>query len=180
MDTVCFCSWNIRRWVFWEPVNWLFGPRNTVYCYGWFGECTTRLTSELPGIVIHVLIIFTVLRVIVKGFEMHWRWLTTCTQCSASYQLASLSLGQQMACILIVTVYMYTVRSESNSSVRLRNVGLVVSLEVALKCAVVSLYSVVKQRLKCNNGKVCNCLIQFLLTMVLSVEARGHHFQHLL
>jgi hypothetical protein len=28
-----------------------------------------------------------------------------------------------------------------------------------LKCAVVSLYSVVKQRLMCNNGKVCNCLI---------------------
>jgi hypothetical protein len=47
-----------------------------------------------------------------------------------------------------------------------------------LKCAVVSLYSVVKQRLKCNTGKVCNCLIQFLLTMVLSVEERGHHFQH--
>jgi hypothetical protein len=35
-----------------------------------------------------------------------------------------------------------------------------------LKCAVVSLYSVVKQRLKCNTGKVCNCLIQFLLTIV--------------
>jgi hypothetical protein len=40
----------------------------------------------------------------------------------------------------------------------------------SLKCAVVSLYSVVKQRLKCNIGKVCNCLIQFLLAMVLSVE----------
>jgi hypothetical protein len=26
-------------------------------------------------------------------------------------------------------------------------------------CAVVSLYSVVKQRLKCNTGKVCNCLV---------------------
>jgi hypothetical protein len=35
-----------------------------------------------------------------------------------------------------------------------------------LKCAVVSLNSVVKQRLKCNTGEVCNCLIQFLLTMV--------------
>jgi hypothetical protein len=32
-----------------------------------------------------------------------------------------------------------------------------------LQCAVVSLYSVVKQWLKCNTGKVCNCLIQFLL-----------------
>jgi hypothetical protein len=42
-----------------------------------------------------------------------------------------------------------------------------------LKCAVVSLYSVVKQRLKCNTGKVCNCLIQFLLTVVLSIEKRG-------
>jgi hypothetical protein len=39
-----------------------------------------------------------------------------------------------------------------------------------LKCAVVSLYSVVKLRLKCNTGKVFNCLIQFLLTMVLSTE----------
>jgi hypothetical protein len=33
-------------------------------------------------------------------------------------------------------------------------------------------YSVVKQRLKCNTGKVCNCLIQFLLTVVLSIEER--------
>jgi hypothetical protein len=41
-----------------------------------------------------------------------------------------------------------------------------------LKCAVVSLYSVVKQRLKCNTGKVCNCLFQVLLTMVLSIEKR--------
>jgi hypothetical protein len=38
------------------------------------------------------------------------------------------------------------------------------------KCAVVSLYSVVKQQLKCNTGKVFNCLIQFLLTVVLSSE----------
>jgi hypothetical protein len=43
---------------------------------------------------------------------------------------------------------------------------------LALKCAVVSLYSVVKQRLKCNTGKVCNCLVQFLLTTVLSIEGR--------
>jgi hypothetical protein len=40
------------------------------------------------------------------------------------------------------------------------------------KCAVVSLYSAVKQRLKCNTVKVCNCLIQFLLTVVLSIEER--------
>jgi hypothetical protein len=46
--------------------------------------------------------------------------------------------------------------------------------KLPLKC-IVSLCSVVKQRLKCNTGKVCNCLIQFLLTMV-----RGYHFQHLL
>jgi hypothetical protein len=39
-----------------------------------------------------------------------------------------------------------------------------------LKCAVISLYSFVKQRLKCNTGKVGNCLIQVLLAMVLSIE----------
>jgi hypothetical protein len=44
--------------------------------------------------------------------------------------------------------------------------------KLPLKCAVVSLYSVVKQQLKCNIGKVFNCLIQFLLTMVLSIEER--------
>jgi hypothetical protein len=41
-----------------------------------------------------------------------------------------------------------------------------------VKCAVVSLYSGVKQRLNCNGGKVFNCLIQFLLTMFLSNEER--------
>jgi hypothetical protein len=30
--------------------------------------------------------------------------------------------------------------------------------------------SAVKQRLNCNTDKVCNCLIQFLLTMVPSIE----------
>jgi hypothetical protein len=44
-----------------------------------------------------------------------------------------------------------TVRSESRCALRLRYVDLVVSIEVPLKC---------------NTGKVCNCLIQFLLTMV--------------
>jgi hypothetical protein len=44
--------------------------------------------------------------------------------------------------------------------------------KLPLKCAVVLLYSVVKQLLKCNSGKVCNCLIQFLLTVVLSTEER--------
>jgi hypothetical protein len=56
-----------------------------------------------------------------------------------------------------------TMRSESRCAVRLRYVDLVVGIEVPLKCAVVSVYSVVKQRLKFNTGKVCNCLIQFLL-----------------
>jgi hypothetical protein len=36
----------------------------------------------------------------------------------------------------------------------------------------ISLYSVVEQRLKCNTGEVFNCLIKFLLTMVLSIEKR--------
>jgi hypothetical protein len=43
--------------------------------------------------------------------------------------------------------------------------GVYISLSVALRCAVVSLYSVVKQRLNCNTSKVFNYLIQFLLTM---------------
>jgi hypothetical protein len=36
----------------------------------------------------------------------------------------------------------------------------------------ISLYSVVKQRLKCNTGKVFDCLNQFLLALVLSIEER--------
>jgi hypothetical protein len=52
-----------------------------------------------------------------------------------------------------------TMRSESRCALKLWYVDLVGSIEVALRCAVVSLYSVVKQRLKCNTGKVCNCLI---------------------
>jgi hypothetical protein len=67
-----------------------------------------------------------------------------------------------------------TVRSESRLHL---GYGTYIWLSVSklpLKCAVVSLYSVVKQRLKCNTGKVCNGLIRFLLTMV-----RGHNFQHL-
>jgi hypothetical protein len=59
------------------------------------------------------------------------------------------------------------VRSESRCALSQRYVDLVFSIEVAVKCAVVSPYSVVKQRLKYNTGKVCNCLIKFLLTMVL-------------
>jgi hypothetical protein len=56
--------------------------------------------------------------------------------------------------------------SESRCALTLRYVDLVVSIEVA----VFSLYSVVKQRLMCNTGKVCDCLIHFLLTTVLSSE----------
>jgi hypothetical protein len=41
--------------------------------------------------------------------------------------------------------------------------------KLPLQYAVVSLCSVVKQRLKCDTGKVRDCLIQFLLTMVLSI-----------
>jgi hypothetical protein len=41
--------------------------------------------------------------------------------------------------------------------------------KLPIKCAVVSLYSVVKQQLKCNTDKVCNCLIKVLLTVVLSI-----------
>jgi hypothetical protein len=60
---------------------------------------------------------------------------------------------------------------ESRCALRLWYLDLVVSIDVA----VVSLYSVDKQQLKCNTGKVCNCLIQLLITMV-----PGHHLQHLL
>jgi hypothetical protein len=59
------------------------------------------------------------------------------------------------------------VRSESRCALRLRYVDLVVNVEVAVE---VCCCSVVKQRLKCNAGKVCNYFIQFLLTMVLSIE----------
>jgi hypothetical protein len=68
---------------------------------------------------------------------------------------------------MYINLYMYAVRSESRCARRLRYVDLVVSNEVAVEVCVVSLFLVVKQRLKCNTGKVCNCLIQFLLIMVL-------------
>jgi hypothetical protein len=64
------------------------------------------------------------------------------------------------------------VRSGSRCALRLRYVDLVVSIEVAVEvcCCFTVLSS--KKRLKFNTGKVCNCLIQFLLTMVLSIEGR--------
>jgi hypothetical protein len=49
--------------------------------------------------------------------------------------------------------------------------------KLPLQCAVVSLYSVVTPRLQCKTGKVCNCLIQFLLTVVLSIEERVFIFE---
>jgi hypothetical protein len=64
-----------------------------------------------------------------------------------------------------------TVRSEICCALRLRYVDLVVSIEVAIAVCC-CLYSVVRQRLECNTGKVCNCLIVFLLTVVLLTEER--------
>jgi hypothetical protein len=48
---------------------------------------------------------------------------------------------------------------------------------VLLLCDI-SLYSVVEQRLKCNTGEVFNCLIQFLVTVVLSIEERLFLVEH--
>jgi hypothetical protein len=63
------------------------------------------------------------------------------------------------------------VRSESRCALRLRYVGLVISIEVAVEVSCCfTLFS--KQLLKRNTGKVFNCLIQILLTMVLSIEER--------
>jgi hypothetical protein len=64
------------------------------------------------------------------------------------------------------------VRSESRCALRLRYVDLVVSIEVVVEVCCFFTYSIVKLRLKCNTGKVFNCLIQFLLTMFLSMEER--------
>jgi hypothetical protein len=61
-----------------------------------------------------------------------------------------------------------TVRSESRCALRLRYVDLVVSVLKSL-----SLYSVDKQRLK--SKKVCNCLIQFLPTVILKLAPRLPH-----
>jgi hypothetical protein len=63
------------------------------------------------------------------------------------------------------------VRSESRCALRPRYVDIWLSeSKLLLKCSVVSLYPVLKQRLKCNTGKVCNCLIRLLLIVVLSIE----------
>jgi hypothetical protein len=66
----------------------------------------------------------------------------------------------------------YAMRSESRCALRLRYIDLVVSVEVAVEvCCCFTVFSF-KQQLKCNIGKVSNCLIQFLLTMFLSIEER--------
>jgi hypothetical protein len=44
--------------------------------------------------------------------------------------------------------------------------------QLPLLCAAVSLQSAVKQRSQCNTGTVCQCLVMFLLTAVLSTEQR--------
>jgi hypothetical protein len=60
----------------------------------------------------------------------------------------------------------YIIQCVWNIAVRL-GYGTQIWLSVSkLKCGVVSLYSVVKNWLKCNTGKVCNCLIKFVHTMV--------------
>jgi hypothetical protein len=56
----------------------------------------------------------------------------------------------------------------------------VVSIEVAAEvcCCDISLYSVVEQRLKCNTSEKFNSVIQFSLTMVLSIEERVLLVEH--
>jgi hypothetical protein len=54
-----------------------------------------------------------------------------------------------------------TVCSESRYVLGLRYVDLVVGIEFAFEVCCCFTVSVVKQRLKCNTGKVLNCLIQF-------------------
>jgi hypothetical protein len=76
--------------------------------------------------------------------------------------------------ILVFIIFIQTVKAQCVRKVAVHLgystwIWLSVS-ELPLKCAVVVLYSVVKQRLNCNMGKACNCLMQFLLTMVLSIE----------
>jgi hypothetical protein len=52
-----------------------------------------------------------------------------------------------------------------------------VTVEVCCRCVDISLCSVVKQRLKCNTGKVFANKINRVQACI---DARGHHFQHLL
>jgi len=76
----------------------------------------------------------------------------------------------------------YTVCSGSHCALRLWYVDLVVSIEVAVVvcccCVTFRLYSAVKQLLKCNTDKEFNCLNQFLLTVVLSIEESVFLVEH--
>jgi hypothetical protein len=49
--------------------------------------------------------------------------------------------------------------------------------KLPLQCAVVSLYSAVKPRLQCDTGKVCDCLIQFLITMVFQLTSNTFYMR---
>jgi hypothetical protein len=73
---------------------------------------------------------------------------------------------------LFLYIYLFIVCSESRCVLLLRCVDFVSVSRLSLKCTVVSLHSTVKQRMKCNFRRVFNCLIKFLLTMVLSTEER--------
>jgi hypothetical protein len=104
------------------------------------------------------------------GIDVLENSLVTCT---CQYLNSRSSSPQPIHCTLSRAVYVviYTVRSESCCALRLWYVKIWLSVsKLPLKCAVVSLYSLVKQRLMCNTGKVCNCLIQFSLSMVLSIS----------
>jgi hypothetical protein len=81
-------------------------------------------------------------------------------------QLVEITLfsgADQVSHPTFVTPYS-TVRSGIRRALSLRYVDLVVSIEVAVAvCCCFTVFSCFKQRLKCNTGKVCNGLIQFLL-----------------
>jgi hypothetical protein len=73
-----------------------------------------------------------------------------------------------------------TVCSEGRCALRLRYVDLVVSIGVAVEvCCCVTFHSskMLKQRLKCSAGKMFANKIKQVHACI---DARGHHFQHLL
>jgi hypothetical protein len=81
------------------------------------------------------------------------------------------SLVQEFRLQVTITTFLQCVRKVAVHSGYSPYIWLSVP-KLPLQCAVVSLYSVVIQRLECNTGTVCDCLIQFLLTVVLSIEER--------
>jgi hypothetical protein len=84
----------------------------------------------------------------------------------ASRQTANVDIMENTFLNIFVTVCIslsYTARSESRCALRLQYADLVVSIEVAVEvCCCFTVFSC-KQWLKCNTGKVFNCLIQFNL-----------------